>query len=204
MKNRNTTIIATIALTAAALASTIASAAGFGGNFVMPGPLRVVGTITQITTITNALASLPIKVTTCLGPVEIPVFRIVAPNTVIANGSCYQIIGTIIGPNTTHFDVIHTTASNGLLTIELGGATQMALFDRTNPNPGTQNSLTGRDVTYSGGSGAWTMTALFSGPVELGTRPIMNDVYNKLTLRFSACFDTGDSVSFDVDTDSIG
>jgi hypothetical protein len=162
-----------------------------------------VSTLTQITAI-GALASLPIKVTTCLGPVEIPVFRIVAPNTVIANGSCYQIIGTLIGPNTTHFDVIHTTPSNGLLSIELGGATQMVLFDRTNPNPGTQYSLTGRDVTYTGGSGAWTMTALFSGPVELGTRPIMNDVYNKLTLRFSACFDTGDSVSFDVDTDSIG
>ena len=203
MKNRNTTIIATLALTAAALASTIASAAGFGGNFVVPGPLRVVSTLTQITGI-GALASLPIKVTTCLGPVEIPVFHIVAANTVIANGSCYQIIGTLIGPNTTHFDVIHTTASNGLLSIELGGATQMVLFDRTLPNPGTQYSLTGRDVTYTGGSGAWTMTALFSGPVELGTRPIMNDVYNKLTLRFSACFDTGDSVSFDVDTDSIG
>jgi hypothetical protein len=203
MKNRNTTIIATLALTAAALASTIASAAGFGGNFVVPGPLRVVSTLTQITGI-GALASLPIKVTTCLGPVEIPVFHIVAANTVIANGSCYQIIGTLIGPNTTHFDVIHTTTSNGLLSIELGGATQMVLFDRTLPNPGTQYSLTGRDVTYTGGSGAWTMTALFSGPVELGTRPIMNDVYNKLTLRFSACFDTGDSVSFDVDTDSIG
>lgn len=203
MKNRNTTIIATLALTAAALASTIASAAGFGGNFVVPGPLRVVSTLTQITGI-GALASLPIKVTTCLGPVEIPVFHIVAANTVIANGSCYQIIGTLIGPNTTHFDVIHTTASNGLLSIELGGATQMVLFDRTLPNPGTQYSLTGRDVTYTGGSGAWILNAVYSGPVELGTRPIMNDVYNKLTLRFSACFDTGDSVSFDVDTDSIG
>jgi hypothetical protein len=29
-------------------------------------------------------------------------------------------------------------------------------------------------------------------------------VYNKLQLRFTTCFDTGDSVSFDVDTDSIG
>jgi len=203
MKNRNTTIIATLALTAAALASTIASAAGFGGNFVVPGPLRVVSTLTQITGI-GALASLPIKVTTCLGPVEIPVFHIVAANTVIANGSCYQIIGTLIGPNTTHFDVIHTTASNGLLSIELGGATQMVLFDRALPNPGTQYSLTGRDVTYTGGSGAWILNAVYSGPVELGTRPIMNDVYNKLTLRFTTCFDTGDSVSFDVDTDSIG
>ncbi len=203
MKNRNTTIIATIALTAAALASTIASAAGFSGNFVVAGPLRVVGTLTQITAI-GALASLPIKVTTCLGLVEIPVFTIVAPNTVIANGSCYQIIGTILGPDTTQFDVIHTTTSNGLLSIELGGATQMALFDRTLPNPGTQYSLTGRDVTYISGTGAWSMAAVFSGPVELGTRPIMNDVYNKLTLRFSTCFDTGDSVSFKVDTDSIG
>ncbi|MEI7878709.1 MAG: hypothetical protein WCI96_12400 [Planctomycetota bacterium] len=203
MKNRNTTIIATLALTAAALASTIASAAGFGGNFVVPGPLRVVSTLTQITGI-GALASLPIKVTTCLGPVEIPVFHIVAANTVIANGSCYQIIGTLIGPNTTHFDVIHTTASNGLLSIELGGATQMVLFDRALPNPGTQYSLSGLDVTYTGGNGAWILNAVYSGPVELGTRPIMNDVYNKLTLRFSACFDTGDSVSFDVDTDSIG
>jgi hypothetical protein len=203
MKNRNTTIIATIALTAAALASTIASAAGFGGIFVVVGPLRVVGTITQITAI-GALASLPIKVTTCLGPVETPVFTIVAPNTVIANGSCYQIIGTLIGPNTTHFDVIHTTVSNGLLSIELGGATQMVLFDRTSPNPGTQYSLTGRDVTYTGGTGAWILNAVYSGPVELGTRPIMNDVYNKLQLRFTTCFDTGDSVSFDVDTDSIG
>ena len=203
MKNRNTAIIATLALTAAALASTIASAAGFGGNFVMPGPLRVVSSLTQNTPIA-ALSRLPIKVTMCTGAVETPVFTIVAANTVVANGSCYQIIGTIVGPDTTRFDVIHTTTFNGLLSIELGGGTQMVLFDRTLPNPGTFNSLTGRDVTYSGGSGAWTMTAIFSGPVQFGTRPIMNDVYNKLTLRFSACFDTRDSVSFTVDTDSIG
>jgi hypothetical protein len=171
MKNRNTTIIATLGLTAAALVSTIASAAGFNGNFVDLGPLRVVGTLTQITQL-GALASLPIRVTTCLGPVEIPVFKIAAPNTVIAKGSCYQIIGTIVGPDTTLFEVIHTNGINGLVSIELGGATQMVLFDRTDPNPGTQYSLTGRDVTYISGTGAWTMDAAFSGSVELGTRSI--------------------------------
>ena len=192
-----------VALAAATFVSSAASAAGFAGNIVVAGPLRVVSTLGQNTAI-GALAGLPIKVTMCTGAIETPVFVVTSATTVVANGSCYQIVGTLVGPDTTRFDVIHTAAVNGLQFIEFGGATQMALFDRTLPNPGTVNSLTGRDVAYLGGVGTWSMSAVWSGPVELCTRPIMNDLYNKLTLRFSTCFDTGDSLSFYVDTDSIG
>jgi hypothetical protein len=195
--------IALLSFAAASCFAGVASAAGFGANLVLAGPLRVVSTLTQNTSI-NMLAGLPIRVTMCTGAVETPVFVITSPTTVIATGSCYQIKATLVGVDTTRFEIVHTAAANGLQLVEFGGRAQGVLFDRTNPNPGTVNSLTGRDVAYLAGVGAWIMDAAWSGPVELGTRPVMNDLYNKLTLRFSTCFDTGDSVSFNVDTDSIG
>ena len=203
MKNRNTAIIATLALTAAALVSTIASAAGFSGNFVIPTPARNVNAMTQGTA-AAMFATLPVKVTMCTGAVETPVLVGTGPMTAQATGSTYIIRVTLINVDTTRVDVIHTNLSNnGIIQIDLGGGAQRLVFDRTLPNPGSAGSLTGRDGTYIAGVGLWVAQLNWSTPIKVGAAAVQNDVYNKVTLRFSTCFDSGDSFSMNLDTDTL-
>ena len=65
--------IATLALTAAALTTTIANAAGFAGNVSVAGPTRNVVVMNQATPLASILAT-PVRVYMCTGVVEMPVF----------------------------------------------------------------------------------------------------------------------------------
>ena len=196
-------IATTIALASAALATQVASAAGFLGNFTGSLAVRTVNSVTQ-TTLVGQFPSLPVRVIMCSGAVETPVFAVTGATTAQANGSTYVIRANIIGANVTRFDIVHTNASNdGIKVITLGNGAQRIVFDRTQPSPGTPGSLAGRDVAYLGGSGIWNLRAVWSNPIRIPPAATVGDVHNTLILDFNACFDAWDSVSIEVDTDMV-
>lgn len=199
-----TSIAASIAIASAAFATPTASAAGFLGNFTGPLVVRTVNSVTQ-TTLVAQFPALPVRVTMCSGAIEAPVFVVTSATTAQANGSTYIIRANIVGPDITRFDIVHTNASNnGIKLVTFGNSTQRIVFDRTLPSPGTPGSLTGRDVNYLGGAGVWNLRAVWSNPIRIPPAATVGDVFNTLTLDFSACFDAWDSVSIEVDTDMVG
>ena len=196
-------ILTSLALATASLVAGTADAAGFGGILVIPAIARSVAGVTQATP-PAALLACPISVLMCDGTYETPVSVALAPNIVEATGSCYRIRMTVLTADATRFEVNHTNVNNnGIKEIDFGSVTTQLAFDRTNPNPGTVGSLTGRDVWYAGGAGAWIMTAHYSHPVTIGLMIPRNDLYNKLKVKFSNCFDAGDSIVFYADTDGL-
>jgi hypothetical protein len=69
----------------------------------------------------------------------------------------------------------HTGGGNGISSVKFGGVGSVIGFDRTNPNPGTAGSSTGRDVTFRPSVGAWTLRASYSQPLGLGMTPPVGD-----------------------------
>jgi DNA-binding IclR family transcriptional regulator len=87
--------------------------------------------------------------------------------------------------------------------VELGRPLLESLRDET----GYAASLVvrdGRDVIYLGGVGVWNMRAIWGNPIRIPPAATAGDVHNTLIIDFDACFDWGDSVRFDVDTDMVG
>lgn len=197
-------IATSIAIASAALATQVSSAAAFVGNFTGSLVIRNVISVTQ-TTIVGQFPLLPVRVTMCNGAIETPAFAVTGASTAQANGSTYNIRATIVSSDRTTFEIWHTGASNnGVKSITFGNGVQRIIFDRFQPSPGTAGSLTGRDVVYLGGAGIWNMRAIWGNPIRILPAAPAGDVYNTLTIDFDACFDWGDSVRFDVDTDMVG
>jgi hypothetical protein len=197
-------IATSIAIASAALATQVSSAAAFLGNFTGSLVVRNVTSITQ-TTVVGQFPMLPVRVTMCSGAIEMPVFAVTGASTAQANGSTYAIRATIAASNRTIFEIWHTGANNnGIKSVTLGNGGQRIIFDRIQPSPGTAGSLTGRDVIYLGGVGVWNMRAVWSNPIRIPPAAPAGDVHNTLIIDFDACFDWGDSVRFEVDTDMVG
>lgn len=199
MTKRTTTVFASLALLASTAA---ASAAGFGGVFAAPGTTRVTNWVNQASTVAS-LQTIPIKVQMCNGAVEAPVFVAAGAGSVIAAGSCYQVTATIIAANQTQFSIVHTGGANGIKTISFGTVNTHSAFDRTMPAPGTPGSMSGQDVVPMLMAGAWNVNCGYSDIVKLGAAPPVGDLYCRLTLYFSSCFDVGDVFTFRADTDQI-
>ena len=196
-------IATTLAIASAAIATQFASAAGFLGNVVAGGAMRVVNSVSQNTLVAQ-FPALPVKVTMCDGSMETPLFVVTSATTAQANGSTYFIRATILGLDRTRFEVVHTNATNnGVKRIVLGGGQQAISFDQTMPNPGTAGSLSGRNVTYIAGGGVWSVGAIWGNPIRITGLAAQGDLYNTLTLDFNACFDAWDSLTVDTDTDMV-
>lgn len=200
MKNA---LIATLALASASIAAPAADAAAFGGIAVLASAVRVVNTTNQGTAWTN-LVSLAPRVTLCSGAVEFPVFAFAGGSSVQAIGSRYTIKATVLAANQTRFEIFYSgAAGSGIQLVEFGGPNSQVGFDRTNPNPGTAGSFNGRDFQYLAGSGAWTVFAYYHTPVQVAGAAVQNDLYAKLFVKFDQCFDIGDRLLFDIDTDRL-
>jgi hypothetical protein len=195
--------IATLALTAAALTTTIANAAGFAGNVSVAGPTRNVVVMNQATPLASILAT-PVRVYMCTGVVEMPVFVATSAVSAQAVGTTYVIEATLVDPTTTRFKMWHTGATTASISaVDFGGGAQRLAFDRTNPNPGSAGSAAGRDVAYIAGAGTWIASAVWSTPIKVGAVNAQNDAYNKLTIKFTTCFTVNNYIYFNVDTDYV-
>ena len=200
----NHSTFATLALTAAALISSGATASGFTGTVVVASPVRTCMLVRQTGFASNFL-SLQIKVLMRSGVYEYPQFNVVTFSlgyVVETTGSCYRIVATVVTGNQTRFQIFHSGLPNvGVQSIEFGGLAQELVFDRTSPNPGTSTSDSGRDVQYFSGSGIWSVTAEWRNPIRIATASPLGDSYSGLKIRFSTTFRAGDHLYFDVDTD---
>ncbi|MFM7259020.1 MAG: hypothetical protein ACKO3W_00310 [bacterium] len=192
-----------LALSAAAIANSSASALVFGGNFFVAGMNRIVSTgISQGASSAN-LPALPINVAMCSGLTEIPVFVVTGPTTAVANGSCYRITATVLAADRFRLQFSHNGAPGSVRSFAFGGGAQKVVFDRRDPTPGTSLSGTGRDVVVTAGGGPWTVDARWTNPIQIGTMPALGDVYNRISFNFSSCFSANHTLQVEFDIDEV-
>lgn len=200
MKLGNALTLALLASSATLTAAPVASAASFGGFIPVVSLPRSVATVTQ--TVNSAdVTSIPVSVTLCNGAVESPSFVVRSATIAEAVGSCYTIRATILGAAATRIEINHTGGGTGITAVKFGGVGSVIGFDRTNPNPGTVGSSTGRDVRFRPSVGGWVLRASYAEPIGVGALPPVGDVYGQLTLAFSTCFDIGDYLNIELDLD---
>ena len=198
MKNGHT--LALLVSSIAIAATSAANAASFGGFIPVVSLPRSVATVTQGVNSAD-VTSIPVAVTLCSGATEFPSFVARSATIAEAVGSCYTIRATILGAAVTRVEINHTGGANGIMAVKFGGPGSVIGFDRTNPNPGTVGSSTGRDVTFRPSVGGWVLRASYSEPIGVGAVPPVGDVYGQLTLAFSTCFDIGDYLNIELDLD---
>ncbi len=202
MKNGTTLALlaSTLAIAAAGATASTACAATFGGFVPVVSLPRSVASVTQAINSAD-VTSIPVAVTLCSGANEFPWFVARSATIAEAVGSCYTIRATILGAAVTRIEINHTGGANGIASVKFGGPGSVVGFDRTNPNPGTVGSSTGRDVTFRPSVGAWVLRASYAEPIGVGAVPAVGDVYGQLTLGFSTCFDIGDYMNIELDLD---
>lgn len=198
---RQITTIALASLASLAIAGA-SQAAVWGGFGVLPGVLRPTNLVVQNqTAASNATSSL--AVTLCTGAVQYPPFVVVSATTCVANTPNYQIIMDVLSPTQTKVSIIALSATCAIKSISFGTPNSQCAFDLTNPNPGTVGSLQGANPLATGLTGAWTSTIRFDNAVNIFGAAAVGDLYSRMTVNFSSCFDVGDVCTFTVDTDKI-
>lgn len=198
---RQITAIALASL--ASLAATGASQAAVWGGFgVLPGVLRPTNLVVQNQTAASNATSY-LAVTLCTGAVQYPAFVVVSATTCVATTANYQIIMDVINPTQTKVSIIATSAACGIKSVSFGTPNSQCAYDMTNPNPGTAGSQQGANPVPTGLTGAWTSTVRFDNAVNIVGAAAIGDLYSRMTVYFSSCFDVGDVCTFTVDTDKI-
>lgn len=202
MKNGNTLALlaSSMAIAAAGATASTACAATFGGFVPVVSLPRTVASVTQSVSSADVV-SMPIAVTMCSGANEFPWFVARSATIAEAIGSCYTIRATILGAAVTRIEINHTGGANGISSVKFGGPGSVIGFDRTNPNPGTVGSSTGRDLTFRPSVGGWTLRASYVEPIGVAIAPPVGDMYGQITLAFSTCFDAGDYLNIELDLD---
>ena len=197
------------ALALASLASlataTASHAAGWAAFVTNPGALRLITSANQIS-IPASNATSYLTVTRCTGVNEYPMFAVISPTTCVANGPDYQIVMEIINPTQTKVSIMATAASCAIRSVSFGTPNSRCGYDLTNPNPGTAGSLTGANPVPIAGSliGAWTAQVKFDNAAYYAGSVAQLDLYTRMAVSFTSCFDVGDLIQFTVDTDLIG
>lgn len=199
MKN-STVIAAGIAALAASASSLGATWGGFALAIGMP---RVVASVNQASSgAVNATSFLTVN--RCSGIMEYPVF-VAAGATCVATTPDYQISMTVLSATQTEVAIIATSAACDIKAITFGTPNSSCGYDVALPNPGTVGSLTGLNPTPILASmiGAWTSQVVLDNRVNIGGVAPANDLYSRMTVYFSSCFDVGDAIKFRVDTDKL-
>lgn len=183
-------------------ATTSSHAATYGGFTFFAGVARNVAAVFQTSTgATNATSYLSVQ--TCAGPVQYPVW-LAAGAVCQATTPDYQITMTVLAANQTRVRIAATSAACAIRSVKFGTANSVCGYDLTNPNPGTIGSLTGfNPVATVLTGGAWNATIRFENAVRIAGTAAQMDLFNIMTVNFSACFDTGDVFEFVVDTDRL-
>jgi hypothetical protein len=204
MRQISTFVLSALAaFSATGVSTSTASAAVWGGWGVGPGTPRVVSGVNQLASAaSNATSYLTVQ--RCTGVIEYPVFVPAGP-TCTAIGPDYAISMTVISSTQTEVRIVATAASCGIKAVTFGSPNSMCGFDMTTPNPGTAGSLTGSNPVPVAGTliGAWTSSVRFDNRVNLVGAAPAGDLYSRMSVFFSSCFDVGDQIVFRVDTDKL-
>lgn len=181
----------------------ISHAQVWGGWGVGVGTPRVVSGVNQLASAASNATSY-LRVERCTGVIEYPAFVLVGP-TCTAVGADYAISMTVINATQTEVRIAATGATCGIKSVTFGTPNSMCAFDMTAPNPGTAGSLAGANPVPVAGTliGAWTSSVRFDNRVNLVGAAAAGDLYSRMTVYFSSCFDVGDQIVFRVDTDKL-
>jgi hypothetical protein len=109
----------------------------------------------------------------------------------------------IISATQTEIKIISTSPNTQIKAIVFGNAASFCGFDLANPNPGTVGSLAGANPTPVTMIGAWTTSVRFDNRVNIAGAAPAGDLYARMSVYFSSCFDMGDQLVFRVDTDKL-
>ncbi len=200
---RSMTSIALAAATSL-LCAVQADAAVYTGWNAVAGTLRTTMNVSQISN-ASVTATLPLTVYRCDGTIDYPVFVMVNANSCVAVGVDYEIRATVLNNTQTSFRIAATAVTCGIRRVTIGSTASRCGFDLTLPNPGTPGSGQGLNPTSgaAGLVGMWNASINLDGAVILAGNPLIGDLYSRLTVSFSACFDDGDVFEFKVDTDKL-
>lgn len=198
-------LTSTIVLSAlATLAATSASSAQvWGGWGVGPGTPRAVSGVNQTASAASNATSY-LRVERCTGVIEYPAF-VPAGATCTAIGPDYAISMTILSTTQTEIRIVATGATCGIKSVTFGTPNSMCGFDMAAPNPGTAGSLAGANPAPVAGTliGAWTSSVRLDNRVNIVGAAAAGDLYSRMSVFFSSCFDAGDQIVFRVDTDKL-
>ena len=205
--NRHLRSSLTVAATATANLLVVGTvlAAGIGVVAASPGVSYAVQGTAQVTAVANIVGS-RVEVSYAAAPAFIGFFPAAMGTSTTLTGPGFRLTCDHAGA-TPVFTLTHTgQAGFDLTEVRLIGLSAASAkrycFDRTLPNPGTAGSLTGADIAYLGGAGAWMVGPEYSNRVTIGG-VAMNDTYMKLRLRFSVPFVPNNYLRFSLDTDRI-
>ncbi len=197
-----------IALAVAALASLASTATShaqvYGGFTIAAGTPRIVSVVNQnATPATNATSYLTVQ--RCSGVLQYPALVVTSATTCTAVGPDYQITMTVLSATQTAVKIVATAPTCAIRSVSFGTPNSQCGYDLTNPNPGTVGSLTGANpVPVAGGMvGIWTANIKFDNAVNIAGTAAQGDLFSRMTVFFSSCFDAGDVFAFTVDTDKI-
>jgi len=196
--------ISTIVLSALATlaATSVSSAQVWGGFAVAPGVARVVAGVNQAaTSASNATSRLVVQ--RCNGVIEAPAFVVTSPTYCIATGSDFQVSMQVMSPTQTEIKIISTSPNTQIRSVSFGNGAPLCGFDLSSPNPGTPGSLSGANPIPVTLIGVWNTTIRFDNRVSVGGAAPLGDLYARMTVYFSSCFDMGDQLVFRVDTDRL-
>ena len=196
--------ITTLVLSALATlaATSVSNAQVWGGFGTALGVARVVAGVNQASSsASNATSFLTVQ--RCNGFIENPPFVITSGTDCVATGSDYQVSMRIISATQTEIKIISTSPNTQIKAIVFGNAASFCGFDLANPNPGTVGSLAGANPTPVTMIGAWTTSVRFDNRVNIAGAAPAGDLYARMSVYFSSCFDMGDQLVFRVDTDKL-
>lgn len=188
----------------ASLASATASHAIWVPFATAPGALRPIASANQTSTgASNATSYLAVQ--RCTGVMQYPAWVVTGPNTCVATAADYQITMDVLSPTQTKVTILATGAACGIKTVQFGTPNSQCGYDIANPSPGTAGSNTGANpVPIAGGSvGLWNVQVKLDNACYYPGTVVQMDLYSRMTVYFSSCFDAGDMVQFTIDTDKI-
>jgi len=203
MRQLKATLTASLAALATLTASTVASAASFGGLTASAGVLRCTTGVSQAT---NAaiIATNWVEIDYCSGYTEYLTFTATSATAVQAIGANAALYGVVVSATTTNYKLIVHTPGDDVISVRIMGSPNTKMgFDRTSPNPGTAGSLSGQDFAPVSMTGAWIVYAHLTDEIALCPSLPRKDLFASLHLRFSGCFRYGDYLSFKIDTDRV-
>lgn len=198
--------IATVAVASlASLAATALSHAGtYSGFWTSPGLARIITSANQTSTgATNATSYLAVE--RCSGVMEYPAWVVGPAAVCTATTPDYKIVMEVLSATQTRVTIQALSGACSIRSIAFGTPNSQCGFDLTQPSPGTSGSLTGANPVAVTGSliGVWDAKIRLDNIVKFPTIPPAGDLYSRMTIFFSSCFDGDDKAQFLVDTDKI-
>ena len=96
----------------------------------------------------------------------------------------------------------NTSNNDNIIRFTLNGVGGNTIFDRTEPNTGTEGSAQGRDFVFTNRYIDLDADILYSGPIALTGEVIVGDLYSQMQVNLGSPIRAGRQLKFIADTDN--